>query len=114
MCADVKIGEKVVPMLSNAATAIYYKQIFHEDLLVLMNRALKGGKDPADGISEITPKLAYIMAIQAEKSRIKEKNFDTFLEWLEQFEAMEIELSAAQILNTYTANKKGSSKPKNA
>lgn len=113
MFADVKIGEKVVPMLSNAATAIYYKQIFHEDLLVLMNRALKGGES-AEGISDITPKLAYIMSIQAEKSRIKEKNFDTFLEWLEQFEAMEIELAAAQILNTYTANKKGSSKPKNA
>lgn len=117
MYADVKIGEKVVPMLSNAATAIIYKQIFHKDLLVFMdrvNKALEKGDNVIEGMNDIILELAYVMATQAEKSGFRDKNFETYIEWLTQFEPMDIENAAAEIFGVYKLNTRTKSTPKNA
>lgn len=113
MYADVKIGDKGIPMLANAATTIYYKQIFHEDLFVKMQKIMKAAEDTGDA-SEIVPKLAFIMASQAEKADMLHKSFTDFIAWLEQFEAFDLETAAPEIMNVYTANKYAGSKPKNA
>ena len=115
MYADVKIGDKVVPMVASAATKIHYKQLFKKDLIMLMNRARSGNdEDIQEGATDLVPELAYVMAVQAEKSGFADKNFNTFVEWLENFEPWEIEMAAAQIMALYTVQQKSTSKPKNA
>ena len=116
MYADVKIGDKGIPMLSNAATAILYKQIFKQDLLVFMDRlgkASEAGK-MIEGANDVILQLAYVMATQAEKTGFRDKNFETYIEWLCQFEPLEIEAAAADIFAVYKANTRTASKPKNA
>lgn len=115
MFADVKIGEKEIPMLSNAATAILYKQIFHEDLLVILNRLGKAydASEETEGINDVILQLAYIMATQAEGTGFRDKNFETYIEWLMQFEPLEIEAAAADIFAVYKVNQRTKSTPKN-
>lgn len=116
MFAEVKIGEKGIPMLSNAATAILYKQIFKKDLLVFMDRLGKASEagEMIEGVNDVILELAYIMATQAEKTGFRDKNFETYIEWLMQFEPLEIEAAAADIFAVYKSNQKTRSTPKNA
>lgn len=103
----VRIGSKDVPMSATAATPIYYKTVFQEDLLS------KFADDKADG--EWFGRLAYIMAMQG-ANRIKEASMDNFIEWLDTFDPLDIfgveennkviELFAKQQKETATAKKK--------
>ena len=58
--------------------------------------------------------LAYVMAMQAEGNDFKKINFDSFLGWVSEFEAMDLVGGqiAADILAVYTANNKTLSKAK--
>lgn len=47
----IQIGERQVEMLGNAATALHYKQTFHEDLLKSV--ASLSGKDETEMLAAI-------------------------------------------------------------
>ena len=58
------------------------------------------------------PELAYIMAKQAEKADMSKANYEGYIEWLSQFEALDIVLKAAEIANVYISDSLTSVEPK--
>lgn len=104
MFKKVKIGGITVPMLANGATPIRYKHIFHKDIITELQNAQN---DYTKVISSM-PELAFIMAKQAEakdgKADLNLLNEDMFVEWLEQFDPMDLPLASDQIMNVYMGN----------
>ena len=83
----VKIGQKDVPMLSMASVDRYYWNIFHRDPLKIQVKA----EDEADSVNFVI-EMAFVMAKFAEVGAkgMRELNEDSFLEWLEQFERVDL------------------------
>lgn len=118
-------GEKVFPMLANAATPVVFRRIFHQDLLVehdkyaAANKQLKEDpnllmKGEVDVDFDLPGKLAYIMSAAAEKAEGKADalsalSLDGYMEWLEGFEAAAFTLAGADIFGLYGANQQTSS-----
>jgi hypothetical protein len=104
MYREIKIGEKTIPMLANAATPLRYKQHFHKDILVeLQNAQIESVK-----VTDSLPELAFIMANQA---KAKEGKVDLnllketdYIDWLEQFDAFDIPMAADDIVSLYFGN----------
>ena len=113
MLKEIQIGEHEVAMLSTAATPVIYRGVFHEDLLVFLQNMAKA-KGMTEGTTEMVCKLGYVMAMQAEKKKMSDMNFDRFVEWLDGFESLDFELSANEILNLYAESGKTLSRPKKA
>lgn len=101
MFNNVKVGGITVPMLANGATPIRYKHIFHKDIISEFQMAENDYSKVASSI----PELAFIMAKQAEakegKVDLNLLNENMFVEWVEQFGAMDLPLAADQIINLY-------------
>ena len=113
MYKEIQVGVKTVPMLSNAATPLFFRQVFSKDLLVFL-QSMNNGKGIIDGFSETASELAYVMNAQAEKKKINELNFDKFVEWLSDFESLDFETASGDILGLYTSGGRTLSKPKKA
>ena len=107
MRGTINIGGKEVGMLANAASPHYYKQIFKEDFLQ------RSQENPPDmGIFE---KMGFVMAKQAEglkHSEMMNVSVDSFFEWLEGFEAMDILESIGDISDLYLKQTISTSTPK--
>lgn len=112
MFKEIQVGEKTVPMLSNAATPLFFRQVFSKDLLVFLQSM--NNKGIVDGFSETVSELAYVMNAQAEHKKINELNFDKYVEWLSGFEALDFETASGGILGLYTSGGRTLSKPKKA
>ena len=109
MYAQIRIGDKDVGMLANAASSYIYKQVFHEDLL---KKFQDMGAEPDTQIGE---KMGFIFAKQAEvqnPSELMKLTMDDFLEWLTQFDPLDIFLESDKIAELYQRQKEGSSVPK--
>lgn len=107
MRKELEIGGNNYAFVANAATAIYYKQFFKKDLLANLTSG--------DGIaiaSDALPELAFIMAKQADKADMMHLKYETYLEWLERFDAMDIALHAEEILSVYYTDMETSVEPK--
>lgn len=103
----VKIGEKEVGMVANAASPYIYKQVFHEDFLTKLQ-----AKEPD---ADIFQKMAYIMAKQAEVENLSDLmklTEEGFFEWLLQFDAMDVIFATDEVANIYLAQKKETAVPK--
>lgn len=99
MYNEIKIGEKVVPMLSMASTDLYYRNIFHEDSIKLQTSS----QDEGDIINFVM-KMGFVMAKFAELKDRKEMNKlneDAFLDWLDQFERTDYLNALVDIRLTY-------------
>lgn len=112
MFKEVKIGKITVPMLANGATPLRYKMIFHKDLISEFQDATEN----AEKAMESLPELAFIMTKAAEakegKADLNMLNQDMFVEWLEQFDPMDIPMASDAIVGLYTGNMETSSEPK--
>jgi hypothetical protein len=112
MYKEIKIGDKVIPMVANGATPMRYKLLFHKDLLV----ELQSSQDETSKILDSIPELAFIMAKSAEakegKANMSLLNQESFLERLEQFGPMDLALAADEIVNLYVGNTLTSSERK--
>lgn len=109
MYANIRIGDKDVGMLANAASSYIFKQIFHEDLLTKFSEM---GTNLDQNIGE---KLGYVFAMQAEKNSIQELmklNMETFLEWASGFDPLDIFEVSDTIVDLYQKQKTGTSDPK--
>ena len=100
MLKEIQVGNKTVPMLSNAATPVYYRQVFNKDLLVFLQGMNKDGI--TEGFSETISQLAYTMAKQAEGVKFNGMSFDKYIDWLADFEPLDFETASADILGLYT------------
>ena len=101
MYRTVKIGDKDINLLANGATPIRYRMVFGRDILSELQKADQDGGLMASSISELT----YIMAMSADDSVDMSKiNVNTYVKWLEQFEAFDITMAADQIIDVYMGN----------
>lgn len=82
MYKEIKVGDKQVPMLANAATPIRYKQVFGKNLLKYFM-----GTAQNEEAAEMTGELAYILAKAGEGADMNKLGIDDYIEWLEQFDA---------------------------
>lgn len=95
----IKIGTKDVPMLSMASVDVYYKNVFHEDPLKVQTEA----QGPNEAITFYT-KMAFIMAKFAEcrdRKEMAKLNEDSYIEWLDQFDRLELMTALEGIQATY-------------
>ena len=111
MYREIIIGSKTVPMLANGATPIRYRMTFRKDLISEFENIQKG-----EGVSTSISELAYIMAKAAESQNDKKPmailNIEDYIEWLEQFEALDITMAAEEIVSLYMGNEEQLSEAK--
>lgn len=132
MFTTLKIGEKELNLVANAATAYRYKQVFNEDLLVFFSGLYRGQPRFYEDITEeekeekliawateqdsknvdVSTKLAYIMSLQEQKNDFTHVNMETFLEWLDQFETGDLVRKSGEIVAIFYGNQKTLSTPK--
>lgn len=95
----IKIGAVDVPMLSMASVDVYYKNIFHEDPLKVQTEAT--GPDEAIAFYY---RMGFVMAKFAELKDRKEMaklNEDSYIEWLDRFDRLELMSALEGIQATY-------------
>ncbi len=106
MVKEIEIGGNNISFLSNGATPIFYKQIFNKDLLKEMTG------DEFDVASDKVPELAFVMAKQAEKADMKMLSYDSYIDWLSQFSALDLALKGSEIAKVYIADSIPMEEPK--
>lgn len=95
----VKIGEKEVPMLAMASVDVYYRNIFHEDPILLQTHEMNEG-----AAIVFYEQMGFVMAKFAElkkSSEMRKLNEDSYLEWLDQFTRIELITALPDIMNVY-------------
>lgn len=97
----IKIGTKDVTLAANAATPIRFRNIFGKDLLTIISEGTSSEGVNMNVASEVAPQLAFLMAKTAEKADMTKLNEDKLLEWLEQFEPMDVINATEQIFSVY-------------
>lgn len=119
MYKEIKIGNKNVPMTSNAATEYRCKQIFNRAILKEFSKfipILGKGEDMSpedqDVLIDTTSKLAYVMAMQAAKVDMTTLNEETYIQWLEDYEPLDILRSASDVIMLWVGQKEVSVIPK--
>ena len=98
MHKEMKIGAKTVTFLSNGATPLFYKMLFKKDLLKQLNG--EGFEVASDNI----PELAFIMAKQADKADMMKLSMNDYIDWLSNFEPLDLVMSGGEIANVYIAD----------
>ena len=102
--------EKAFKFLATGTTAYRYRQVFQQDLMVQLSKMQAFQDETAD--STIFEKLAFIMNAQAEGKNMNQLNFDSFLEWADQFAGAELITHAPEIVELYLGSKITKSIPK--
>ena len=97
----IKIGTKDVALAANAATPIRYRNVFKKDLLTQISEGTRENGVDLTVASEVAPELAFIMAKSAEKADMNKLNEDKLLEWLEQFEPLDLVNATEAIFAVY-------------
>lgn len=109
-------GKKKFGFAAIGSTAVRYRQVFHQDLMVQLNKLQNmDNEEKEDSVdTSVIDRLAYIMNMQAEKKDMGKLNFDTFIDWLDQFDGPELFTHMDEIVGLYIGNKAATSNPKNA
>ena len=95
MRGTIDFGDTPVELVANGATPVLYKRVFRRDFLNSANK-----QDDMDVYVE----LAFIMAKQAEKplsELINGLKYEDYLEWVQDFEAMDIITKVTDIFSLY-------------
>ena len=96
----VKIGDKQIPMQSMASVDVYFRNIFHADPYQLQTE----GADKPGAMVDFHIKMAFVMAKFAElhdRKKMSQLNEDSFIEWLEQFDRMDLLNALESVMLTY-------------
>ena len=110
MQKTVNIGEKEVEMRSTAATAIRYRNVFHRDILKELSE-INPEKIDAEVIEKIQ-QLGFIMAKTAEGVNMTQLTDDDYMDWLDQFDSLEMMQAAKDIVDVYIGGKASESELK--
>ena len=100
MFKEVEVGGKKIPMRATGRTPLYYKQVFHDDLLA---NIVSDGKSVTLIEAALNP-LAYIMAMDGSGADMSKINEDTYAEWLEEFEPFDLPIAGEEIFKVYLSN----------
>lgn len=108
----ITLGNKKVKLLTNARTAVYYREIFGEDLLSFMLvDAPKGSVSDADAV-DVAQKVCFVMMKQAQKIDMREVTIEDYYDWLENQSQMELINKYFEIIDVYKENMIGLSEAK--
>jgi len=107
MIKNVTIGDKELVLVANGATPYRYRQVFGSDLMNELNYITD--KEDMGKSVDVVSKMAFIMKNQAEKADMSRLTEDMFIEWLEQFETMDIIAASHDIFAIYMSNMKSES-----
>ena len=107
MKGTIKIGNKNVGMVANAASPFIYRQIFKKDFIA------ETQKEPID--MSLFSEMGFIMKLQAEKptQEVLKTSVDDFYVWLEEFDPMDLLNASVEIGQFYMGQEKTTSVPKN-
>lgn len=116
MYGKIMIGTKETAMLANAASPYLFKQVFHEDFL-LVSRRMVDEQDEAvkdATASDIFVRMGFIMAMQATKKQadLYKIGYQDFYTWMEQYEPNDILMAVNDIALLYKGQEVPSSVPK--
>lgn len=93
----VSVGNREIEMMSNGLTPVLYKRVFHKDFL------LETQKKDID--LTVFQELAYVMTAQAQGTDIKKLmtglSEESYYEWLEGFEPMDLMEAVNDIFAVY-------------
>lgn len=106
MQKDIKIGTKAIPMKATASTALRYRQVFQGNLFKELTE--NTNEEQVDTIQ----RLAYIMAQAGADADMSALSKDGYMEWLDQFEAIDLVEALPQVVALYSGNKVSTSKAK--
>lgn len=100
--------------LAVGSTQYRYKQLFKQELMRDITKMVNADTNDIGNDADFTvsDKLAFIMNCQAEKKDLNNQNFDTFLEWIEQFDSSELIKHMGEFIGIYLGNKESTSEPK--
>ena len=109
----ITLGGKEIGVTANAATPIFYSQLFHDDFLNETNETRKKNKYNTESFG----KLAFVMHCQAVADGRKHLQelltYDGYMEWLEGIDdPMAIPNAAQAIYEFYSQQKLTQSRPK--
>lgn len=110
MFGKIKIGKTEMDMVVNAATPYWFSQVFHEDFFIKSQEFTDGNEG---GAVDLFSKMGYIMTNQADGADLRKLSLDGYIEWLEQFEVMDMAIASADIAMLYAGQTKTNSKAKN-
>ena len=114
MFKEIKIGERIVPMLCKASTNVYYKQIFGKDPILLQ----ADGNMTAGEQVIFAQQLAFVMAKAAEcngdRSKMTCLSEDDYLEWLDDLEFMDLQAALQDVMSLYAASGKSTTSGKSS
>lgn len=117
MRKTITIGTREVDLASNAATAILYKQTFHEDLLKVVSNLSTAAEDVLVAV-EAVQRLAFVMNKQATEpfsNLIGKLTEEQFILWLTGFEESDFQTPdvLAGVLAIWNKNFQSASDAKN-
>lgn len=107
MYGTIKIGNKDVEMIANGATPFWFNQIFHEDFFT---EASKLGEDGVT--ANVFMRIAFVMAKQASVKDMKKVNEGQFMDWLAEFDPMDLPNALADIVDFYQSQTQGTATAK--
>lgn len=103
MQKSIMIGDVEVAMRASAATAIRYRNTFHGDI---MKELMEMNPEQIDSsVIEKIQKLAFIMTKSAEGANMTALTEDDYLEWLDQFDSLEMMTASKDIVSIYLGGK---------
>jgi hypothetical protein len=104
MYREIKIGEKSIPMLANGATPIRYRMVFGKDIMNEFKRVNEDMGSATDSLAELAFIMSKAAEAQSEHKTMAVLNQESFIDWLEQFEPLDLVLASEDIVNLYLGN----------
>ena len=111
MQKTILIGGCECTLAANAATPIYYRNMFHDDLLAHLSKDEDGGAR-----TEVLMRLTFLEHMQAtvESKELRRIGENEFLAWLERFEWPDLIEACGEALEIWTGQSDTTAEPKNA
>lgn len=88
MKKTITIGENDIGMVSNGATPIFYRQIFHKDLFGIVSSDSVTDEDKTHIFAEV----AFVMVMQDQKTtaEMMKLTMDDYIEWSAAYDMMDL------------------------
>lgn len=112
MYREIKVGGKSIPMLANGATPIRYRMTFGKDIISEFESVQTDTGKASSSIAELAFIMTKAAEAQSEHKAMTTLNQESFIEWLEQFEPLDLVLASEDIVDLYLGNEQTLSEAK--
>ena len=111
MDRTINVGGCEMQLRANAATPIYYRNVFQDDFVAHLNK-----EEPGEVRTEVLMRLMFVESMQAtvEHKEMRKQGEDQFIIWLTRFEWPDLVDAAGEALNLWMGQSETLSESKNA